>query len=91
MPTRRTGRPPEAGALDRGLLWLGVGLLGLVLAVVLVAPELLAAPGRSVQLLAIVAVAGIPGLVLMGLAARRRRGGGATGGSDASGAREEES
>lgn len=66
--------------MDRGLLWLLVGLLGLVAAVLLVAPELLAAPGRGAQLLVVVLAAGVPGLAAVVWLASRRRGRGRSGG-----------
>lgn len=64
----------EDGAIARALLWLLAGLVLLVLLAVLIAPELLGAPGRLSAVLLLVLVAGVPGaLLLLGLVGRRRR------------------
>jgi hypothetical protein len=69
---RRSG---EDGALDRGVLWLLVGLGVGVLVVLATAPELMAADlGELGEHLLIVLLAGVPGAAIVGVLAYRRRG-----------------
>ncbi|MFA9431579.1 hypothetical protein [Egicoccus sp. AB-alg2] len=61
--------------MRRALLWLGAGVLALVVLVLVTAPELVGADLSGVAgLLGIVLLAGVPGVLLIGwLAARRAR------------------
>ncbi|MFU8839511.1 MAG: hypothetical protein ACNA8R_02180 [Nitriliruptoraceae bacterium] len=64
----------EDGSIARALLWLGLGAVLLIAAVLATAPELLRSPGQLSQLLVLVLAAGIPGtLLLLAMIARRRR------------------
>ena len=63
------------GSALRPLAWLAAGLLVLVLVILAIAPELVDAPGQITGTLAVVLVAGVPGVLLLAVAVRRRRGG----------------
>ena len=64
----------EQGAVGRALLWVLVGLLLAAVLFAAVSPELAAAaPGEGAGIIGLVLIAGIPGLVLLGIAAVRRR------------------
>lgn len=65
--------PRADGSVARALLWLVGGIAALLMLAVLVAPELLAAPGEVGQLLALVLLAGLPGLIVIAVVVRRRR------------------
>jgi hypothetical protein len=69
------GRPHgEHGAIARALLWVVGGLVLAVLAFVAVAPELAGAEPRLVaELVGVVALAAVPGVILLVLAAIRRK------------------
>ncbi len=63
----------ESGSARRALLWLVGGLALLALAMLAVAPELLAAaPRAGAELALLVFAAAVPGLIVLGLVARRR-------------------
>lgn len=62
-----------SGSVARALLWLVAGIVALFVLAALVAPELIAAPAEVGQLLALVLVAGLPGLMLILVVVRRRR------------------
>lgn len=67
-------RSGQDGAIARALLWLVGGLVLAVSAFVAVAPELVeASPRLAIELMVVAALAGIPGLVLLALAAIRRK------------------
>ncbi|MFO7959792.1 MAG: hypothetical protein R6U94_02455 [Nitriliruptoraceae bacterium] len=67
------GSPGEDGAIARALLWILAGLVLLVLLALLIAPELLAAPGRLTAVLLAILAAGVPGVVLLLVLVGRRR------------------
>ncbi|MCC5948596.1 MAG: hypothetical protein JJT89_09095 [Nitriliruptoraceae bacterium] len=73
-PDADAGRDDEDGAIGRALLWVVAGLLLAAVIFVAVSPELAtAAPGASAGIVGLVLAAGIPGAVLLLVAAVRRR------------------
>jgi hypothetical protein len=67
-------RGPDHGGVARGLLWVLGGLVVTLLLFAAVSPELVrGAPGEGAGLAGVVLVAGVPGAVLLGMAALRRR------------------
>jgi hypothetical protein len=68
-----TGPDGQQGAVGRALLWVLVGLLAAAVLFAVVSPELTAAaPAEGAGIIGLVLIAGIPGLVILGVAAVRR-------------------